>query len=74
MIIQTLQKLTDTGEQVYAKVCTVRRADKETKCCDLAPIDGSAELFEVSFQPDVQGGGLLPISCPKQQGTGRIYQ
>lgn len=58
MIIQSLQKLMDTGEQPYAKVCTVHRVDKENKCCDVIPVDGSAELFEVPFHPNETDAGL----------------
>jgi hypothetical protein len=57
-MIAALQKLTATGEQLYAKVCTVHRVDKENKCCDVAPVDGTAELFDIPFQADVEGGGL----------------
>lgn len=57
-MIHHLQKLTATGEELYAKVCTVHRVDKENKCCDVIPVDGTAELFDVSFQADSQGGGL----------------
>ncbi|TXI14619.1 MAG: hypothetical protein E6Q66_05825 [Pedobacter sp.] len=57
-IIKTLQKLNDTGEQPYAKVCTVHRVDKENKRCDVIPVDGTAELFDIPFQADVEGTGL----------------
>ena len=57
-MIQHLQKLVSTGEQLYAKVCTVHSVDKENKCCDVVPIDGTAELFDIPFQADVQGTGL----------------
>ncbi|TXI15757.1 MAG: hypothetical protein E6Q66_01175 [Pedobacter sp.] len=56
MIIQNLQKLVDIGEQLYAKVCTVHRVDQANKCCDLVPVDGSAELFEVPFYLDEADG------------------
>lgn len=58
MIIQSLQKLTATGEQLYAKICTVHRVDKVNKCCDVIPVDGSAELFEVPFHPSEVDQGL----------------
>lgn len=58
MIIQNLQKLTATGEQLYAKICTVHRVDKVNKCCDVIPVDGSAELFEVPFHPSEVDQGL----------------
>lgn len=58
MIIQNLQKLTATGEQLYAKVCTVHRIDKVNKCCDVIPVDESAELFEVPFHPSEKESGL----------------
>ena len=58
MIIQNLQKLVDNGEQVYAKICKVHKVDRENKCCDVIPVDGSAELFDVSFQSDTAGTGL----------------
>ena len=58
MIIQSLQKLTATGEELYAKVCTVHRVDQANKCCDVIPVDGTAELFDVSFGADAQVDGL----------------
>ena len=58
MIIQSLQKLTATGEQLYAKICTVHRVDKVNKCCDVIPVDDSAELFEVPFHPSEVDQGL----------------
>jgi hypothetical protein len=58
MIIESLQKLMDTGEQPYAKICTVHRVDKENKCCDVIPVDGSAELFEIPFHPSETDEGL----------------
>jgi hypothetical protein len=57
-MIHHLQKLTATGEELYAKVCTVHRVDTENNYCDVIPVDGTAELFDVSFQADSQGGGL----------------
>ncbi len=56
MIIKNLQKLVDTGEQLYAKVCRVHRVDQDNKCCDVIPVDGSAELFEVPFYLDEADG------------------
>lgn len=64
MIIQSLQKLVATGEQVYAKICTVHRVDKTNKCCDVIPVDGSAELFQVPFHPDEADGGLCLYPAP----------
>lgn len=58
MIVQNLQKLMDNGEQPYAKVCTVHRVDTENKCCDVIPVDGSAELFDVPFHPDESDKGM----------------
>lgn len=57
-MISALQKLTSTGEELYAKICTVHRVDKANKCCDVIPIDGSAELFEVPFHPNETDEGL----------------
>lgn len=57
-MISALQKLTSTGEELYAKICTVHRVDKSNKCCDVIPIDGSAELFEVPFHPNETDEGL----------------
>lgn len=56
-IAEALKKLTETNEQLYAKVCTVQRVDPENQCCDVVPIDGSAELFDVPFQMNKQQGG-----------------
>lgn len=57
-MINHLQKLTATSEELYAKVCTVHRIDKANKCCNVIPIDGSAELFEVPFHPNERDAGL----------------
>lgn len=57
-MIQHLHKLLETGEQPYAKICTVHRVNKENKCCDVIPVDDSAELFEIPFHLNETADGL----------------
>lgn len=54
-----IQRLSNTGDEVYAKVCTVVEVDATKKTCDVKPIDGGAELFDIPYSADVQGDGLI---------------
>ena len=54
-----IQNLGKTGDELYAKVCKVITVDAANKICDVEPIDGSAELFDIPYSADVQGDGLV---------------
>ncbi len=54
-----IQALGKTGDEVYAKVCEVIEVDTSKKVCDVKPIDGGAELFDIPYSADVQGDGLV---------------
>ena len=38
---ELLQKLTETGDEIYAKICEVTSVDIENQTADLQPLDGS---------------------------------
>jgi hypothetical protein len=54
-----LNELLKNGEELYAKVCEVTVVDEAAKTADVAPVDGSAEIFGVPLQADTQGEGLV---------------
>lgn len=45
-----IQKLAQTGDEIYAKICEVISVDTENKTADLKPLDGSAEILDVLIQ------------------------
>jgi hypothetical protein len=58
--VQThIQKLSNTGDELYAKVCEVIEVDASKRICDVKPVDGGAELFDIPYSADVQGDGLV---------------
>lgn len=54
-----IQRLGNTGDELYAKVCKVIKVDAENKVCDLQPVDDSGELFDIPFNADVAVDGLI---------------
>ena len=58
-IRRAINELTANGEELYAKVCEVTALDVSAKTVDVAPVDGTAEVFGVPLQADTQGGGLV---------------
>ncbi len=59
---EVIQKLAQTGDEIYAKVCKVISVDIENKTADLQPLDGSAEIDDAYLMTDDKNGGvfLLP--------------
>ena len=45
-----IQKLADTGDEIYAKICEVISVDTENKTADLQPLDGSSEIQDAYLQ------------------------
>ena len=57
--LKAIQKLSKTGDELYAKVCEVTAIDIDGKTCNVKPVDDTGELFEIPWSADVQGDGLL---------------
>lgn len=54
---QALQTLTQTGDEIYAKICEVLQVDTQNKTADLQPLDGSATIYDAYLQ--VNEGGIF---------------
>lgn len=55
-IKETLQKLVESGNELYAKIAEVTTVDIEAKTCDVKPIDGTSEIFDVFLNLDETTG------------------
>lgn len=55
-IKEALQKLVESGNELYAKIAEVTTVDVEAKTCDVKPIDGSSEIFDVFLNLDENSG------------------
>ncbi len=49
---KALKQLVNTNDETYSKICKVDTVDKDKKVCDVTPIDGSAEIFDVRLSSD----------------------
>lgn len=54
---EIIQKLANTGDEIYAKICEVISVDIENQTADLQPLDGSAEILDALIQ--VAENGVL---------------
>lgn len=48
-----IRELIKDNEEIYSCVCVVEEVDKDKRTCDVAPIDGSAKIFDVRLQSKV---------------------
>ncbi|UWY28798.1 hypothetical protein N4T20_02485 [Flavobacterium sp. TR2] len=55
----TLQNLTQTSDEVYAKVCEVMEIDQDEKTVNVKPVDDTAEIYNVRLQAESETGGLV---------------
>ena len=55
-----IQKLADTGDEIYAKICEVISVDAENKTADLQPLDGSSEIQDAYLQVAEYGVFIEP--------------
>ncbi len=60
-VASTIKKLSETSDEVYAKVCEVLEINEVEKTIDVKPIDGTAEIFDVRLQAESETGGLVLI-------------
>ncbi|HHT9079463.1 hypothetical protein [Flavobacterium psychrophilum] len=58
-VASTIKKLSETSDEVYAKVCEVLEINEVEKTVDVKPIDGTAEIFDVRLQAESETGGLV---------------
>ena len=56
MIKELIQKLAESGSELYAKIAEVTAVDSEAKTCDVKPIDGTSEIFDVFLNLDEESG------------------
>ena len=55
-----IQKLADTGDEIYAKICEVISVDAENRTADLQPLDGSSEIQDAYLQVAENGVFIEP--------------
>ncbi len=55
-IKESIQKLVESGNELYAKIAEVMAVDVEAKTCDVKPIDGGSEIFGVFLNLDEKSG------------------
>lgn len=58
---ELIQALARTGDEIYVKIGHVIAVDTKEMTCDVKPIDGSAEIFNVYLQADSDHGGFLLV-------------
>ena len=62
MIAEHIRKLADNGDEIYAKIGVVKTVNTKDRTCDVDPIDGSATIFGVRLQADINGSdGFLIV-------------
>lgn len=60
-ITDLIKQLAQTGAELYAKVGKVEAVREEAVQIDVAPIDGTAMIYNVRLQADDAGFGLLRV-------------
>lgn len=55
-----IQKLAETGDEIYAKICEVKSVDVENQTADLEPLDGSSEILDARLQVAENGVFVEP--------------
>lgn len=50
-IREAIIKIVDDGQnfEIYSKICVVNSVDKTLNTCDVSPLDGDAEIFDVKL-------------------------
>ena len=82
MIKELIQKLAESGSELYAKIAEVTAVDVEAKTCDVKPIDGTSEIFDVflnldestgQFREPVIGGLICIVFVTKETAVAVNY-
>ena len=60
-IAGVIKKISQSSDEVYAKVCKVLEVNATDKTIDVKPIDDTAEIFNVRLQAESETGGLVLI-------------
>lgn len=58
-IKKAVKKLADTGEEVYSILCRVDSIDLTAKTCYCLPLDGGADISDVSLICDAKTGFMI---------------
>jgi hypothetical protein len=58
-IAGALKKITQSNDEVYAKVCEVLEVDAVEKTVNVKPVDDTAEIYNVRLQAESETGGLV---------------
>lgn len=65
MIAESIKKIAQTTDEVYSLVCEVVSVNKTSRTCDLRPLNGDAEIFDVRLQAKPGNGiGLCLFPAP----------
>lgn len=57
---ELIQKLANTGEEIYAKICEVKSVDVEKQTANLQPVDGASEILDAYLQVAENGVFIEP--------------
>ncbi len=57
---EIIQKLAETGQEVYAKICEVTSVDPDNQTADLKPLDGSSDILDALLQVSDNGVYVEP--------------
>ncbi len=61
-IKELIKDIIKDHEEIYSLVCKVDKVDLDNRTCDVTPLDGSAEVFDVRLQADEAAStGLMTI-------------
>lgn len=64
MIAQAIRTLSKTDDEVYSLVGKVKALDESARTCDVEPLNGDAEIFDVRLQAE-QGGDFGAVLFPR---------
>lgn len=55
---ELFRQLTQTGDEIYAKICEVISVDTENHTADLKPLDGSSPIDDAYLMAEDKAGGI----------------
>ncbi|MEG3973467.1 hypothetical protein QT970_02460 [Microcoleus sp. herbarium8] len=58
-VANIIKNISKTGDEVYAKVCTVLEVNADEKTVNVKPVDDTAEIYNVRLQAESETGGLV---------------
>lgn len=58
-IAGVIKKISQSSDEVYAKVCEVLKVDEVEKTVNVKPVDATAPIYNVRLQAESETGGLV---------------